>query len=141
MHQQVLLFSLSVISDSLRPHRLWPARLLCPWHSPAKNTGMGCHFLLQGIFLTQGLNLCLLHCRRHWGSSSRWYTYTLRQTRQISTGNSIKNEKNKNTSSLQWPDGPGLTHKNESKQSYVSTASSTQLGGWTERRSDNEGYF
>ena len=33
---------------------------------PGKNTGMGCHFLLQGIFPTQGLNphlLCLLHCR------------------------------------------------------------------------------
>ena len=29
--------------------------------SPGKNTGVGCHFLLQGIFLTQGLNLCLLH--------------------------------------------------------------------------------
>ena len=67
--------------------------------------------------------------------------YTLRQTRLISTRNSIKNEKNKNTSSLQWPDGPGLTHKNESKQSYVSTASSTHLGGWTERKSENEGYF
>ena len=31
--------------------------------SPGKNTGVGCHALLQGIFLTQGLNLCLLHCR------------------------------------------------------------------------------
>ena len=36
------------------------ARLLCPWDSPGKNTGVGCHALLQGIFLTQGLNLCLL---------------------------------------------------------------------------------
>ena len=34
-----------------------PARLLCPWDSPGKNTGVGCHFLLQGIFLTQGSNL------------------------------------------------------------------------------------
>ena len=33
------------------------ARLLCPWDSPGKNTGVGCHALLQGIFLTQGLNL------------------------------------------------------------------------------------
>ena len=32
---------------------LWTARLLCPWDSPGKNTGMGCHALLQGIFLTQ----------------------------------------------------------------------------------------
>ena len=37
--------------------------LLCPWDYPGKNTGVGCHFLLQGIFLTQGWNphLCLLH--------------------------------------------------------------------------------
>ena len=41
------------------------ARLLCPWDSPGKNTGVGCHFLLQGIFLTQGLNLNLLHLL-HW---------------------------------------------------------------------------
>ena len=40
---------------------LQPASFLCPWGSPGKNTGMGCHFLLQGIFPTQGLNLCLLH--------------------------------------------------------------------------------
>ena len=38
-------------------------RLLCPWNSPGKNTRLGCHFLLQEIFLTQGLNLGLLHCR------------------------------------------------------------------------------
>ena len=36
--------------------------LLCPWDSPGKNTGMGCHALLQGIFRTQGSNLGLLHC-------------------------------------------------------------------------------
>ena len=39
-------------------------RLLCPWDSPGKNTGVGCHSLLQGIFLTQGSNLGLLHCRQ-----------------------------------------------------------------------------
>ena len=33
--------------------------LLCPWDSPGKNTGVGCHVPLQGIFLTQGLNPCL----------------------------------------------------------------------------------
>ena len=37
---------------------------LCSWDSPGKNTGVGCHFLLQGIFLTQGLNLGLPHCRQ-----------------------------------------------------------------------------
>ena len=40
---------------------LWSAGLLCPWDFLGKNTGLGCHFLLQGIFLTQGSNLCLLH--------------------------------------------------------------------------------
>ena len=35
-------------------------RLLCLWNFPGKNTGVGCHFLLEGIFLTQGSNLCLL---------------------------------------------------------------------------------
>ena len=43
------------------PSGLQPVRLLCPWDSPDKNTGVGCHALLQGIFLTQGLNLRLLH--------------------------------------------------------------------------------
>ena len=44
--------------------------LLCPWGFPTKNTGAGAHFLFQGI-LTQGSNLCLLHCRRilyHWAT-------------------------------------------------------------------------
>ena len=37
----------SVMSDSVQPHGLQPTRLLCPWDSPGKNTGVGCHFLLQ----------------------------------------------------------------------------------------------
>ena len=41
---------------TLQPHGLQPTRLLLPWDSPGKNTGVGCHFLLQGIFPTQGLN-------------------------------------------------------------------------------------
>ena len=43
------------------PHGLQPTRFLCPWDFPGKNTGVDCHFLLQGIFPTQGSNLCLLH--------------------------------------------------------------------------------
>ena len=35
------------MSDSVRPHRQHPTRLPCPWDSPGKNTGVGCHFLLQ----------------------------------------------------------------------------------------------
>ena len=50
------MLSRSVVSDSLQPHGLYPTRLLCPWDSPGKNTGVGCHCLLQGIFLTQGLD-------------------------------------------------------------------------------------
>ena len=49
---------------TLRPHGLQPARLLCPWDSPSRNTGVGCHALLQGIFPTQGSNPGLLHCRQ-----------------------------------------------------------------------------
>ena len=45
-------------------HGLQPARPLCPWDSPSKNTGVGCHSLRQGIFPTQGPNLALLYCRR-----------------------------------------------------------------------------
>ena len=51
----------SVVSDSLWPHGLWSARLFCPY-SPGGNTGVCCHFLFQGIFLTQGSNPGLLHC-------------------------------------------------------------------------------
>ena len=73
----LLLFSHSVASDSLRPHGLQPAKLFSPWESPGKNTGVGCHFLLQGdlpdpgimpvlqgIFPTQGSCLYLLHYRQ-----------------------------------------------------------------------------
>ena len=47
------ILSHSVVSDSLQPHGLYPARLLCPWDSPGKNSGVGCHALLQEIFSTQ----------------------------------------------------------------------------------------
>ena len=48
--------SRSVKSDSLWPHGLKPTRLRCPWDFPSENTGVGCHVLLQGIFLTWGSN-------------------------------------------------------------------------------------
>ena len=71
----VLLFSLWVMSNSLWPHGLWPARLLCPWDFPGKNTGVGFYFFLQGIFLIQELNPCLLlgrqilYCWATWKAS------------------------------------------------------------------------
>ena len=54
----------SVVSDSLQLHELVLARLLFPWDFPGKNNGVGSHFLLQWIFLIQGSNLGLLHCRQ-----------------------------------------------------------------------------
>jgi len=54
----------SVVFNFLQPLRLQPARFLCPWNSPRKNTGVGCHSLLQGIFPTQGSNPGLQHCRQ-----------------------------------------------------------------------------
>ena len=53
----------SVASGPFQPHGLQPmefSRLVCPWNSPGKNTGVGSHFL-QGVFPTQGSNPCLLH--------------------------------------------------------------------------------
>ena len=64
------------MSNTLWPNVLQPTRLLSPWDSPGKNTGVACHSLLQGIFLTQGSNLFLVHCRQilylmsHQGSPS-----------------------------------------------------------------------
>ena len=56
--------SCSVMSNSLRPHELWPINLLCPQDSPGKNTGVGCHVLLQGVFPTRGWSPGLLHRRQ-----------------------------------------------------------------------------
>ena len=73
MSEWVNEWSSSVVSYSLRPHGLWPNSLLHPWDFPGKNT-VGCHFFLQEVFLTQGLNSGLPYCRqtlyhlRHQGS-------------------------------------------------------------------------
>ena len=62
----------SVLTDPLWPHGLWPTRLVCPWNFPGKNTGVCCHFPLQGIFPTQALNACvgrhILYCCTTWES-------------------------------------------------------------------------
>ena len=54
----------SVVSDSLRSHGLYPSRLLCPWNSPGKDTGVGCYSPLHQIFLIQGLNPILPHFKQ-----------------------------------------------------------------------------
>ena len=56
-------FSRSVVFSCLQPYGLYTACLICPWNSPAKNTGVVSLFFLQGIFPTQGSNLRLLHCK------------------------------------------------------------------------------
>ena len=65
----VCVLSCLVVPDSLWPHGLQPARLLCLRNSPGKNTGVGCRALLQVIFPTQGLKLSLLHLL-HWQADS-----------------------------------------------------------------------
>ena len=57
----VCVLSCLVVSNSLRSHRPQLSRHLCPQNFPGKNTGVGFHFLLQGIFPTQESNPCLLH--------------------------------------------------------------------------------
>ena len=52
--------SMATLSHSVVSNSLQPARLLCPWDSPGKNTGVGCHFLLQEVFPSQGSNLYLM---------------------------------------------------------------------------------
>ena len=69
LSEAAYLYVSSVTSNSLLPQGLWPTRLVCPWDFPVKNTGTGCHFLLQGIFLTQGSNPCLL-CLLNWQADS-----------------------------------------------------------------------
>ena len=59
----VCVFSCSAMSHSLPPHGLYPTRLLCPWDVPDKNTAVRCHFLLQGIFPTRGLNCISCICK------------------------------------------------------------------------------
>ena len=50
-------WSLSVMSDSLRPHGLQATRLLCPWDFPGKSTGVGCHCLLRIVFLMNNITI------------------------------------------------------------------------------------
>ena len=72
----------SVLSDSLWSHGLQTARLLCPWNSPGKNTEVGSHALLHGIFLIQESNLGFLYCSRFftiWATREAQYiTYSIR---------------------------------------------------------------
>ena len=97
-----LLFSRSVVSDSLGLHGVQPTRLLCPWDFPGKKSGAGCRCLLQGIFLTQGSNLRLVHWQ---GDSS-----ALGHQRSLSTwlGNGNTEDNNDNGVTISSRDGKHL---------------------------------
>ena len=74
---------LSCVWLFLTPWTAWSTRLLHPWDFPGKSTGVGCHFLLQGIFLTQGSNPGLPCCRQtlyrlsHWMAGGKKWTHPL----------------------------------------------------------------
>ena len=84
MHICICTFVVALIAKScptlFRPRGLKPLRLLCPLDCPGKNTRGSCHALLQGIFLTQGLNPCLLHwIIYHWITRETYIcTYQIR---------------------------------------------------------------
>ena len=69
-HIGIFLFLLLLLLSRFSRVRLFATlctvahQVLRPWDSPGKSTGVGCHFLLQGIFPTQGSNPGLLHCRQ-----------------------------------------------------------------------------
>ena len=77
--------SCSVMFNSLQPYELQPTRLICPWDSPGKNTGVSCHALLQGIFLTQGSNLHLLRLL-HRQAGSLHYRHQIEKSNKLVSG-------------------------------------------------------
>ena len=88
------------MSNSFQPHGLLPTRLLCPWNFPGKDIGVGCHFLYQGIFLSQGSTLGLLlgrqilyHCAIWEDINVKYYTVFEDGTfwkRKIATEEAVK---------------------------------------------------
>ena len=61
-HLKVKVLITQLCLDSLWPRGLEPTRLLCPWDSPGKNTGVGCHFLLQGNLSSRPRNWTQVSC-------------------------------------------------------------------------------
>ena len=69
VEKYVCVLDCSIVSDSLRHQWIVPFSLVCPWDFPGNYTGVGSHFLLQGIFATQGPNPHLLHLLLHQADS------------------------------------------------------------------------
>ena len=112
MYVVVVVWSLSI--GLLRLHELLPIRLLCPWNFPVKITGVGCHFLLQWIFPTQGSNPHLLQslplsCQRN-SSSCVWTHTTTTQSKIYSISNILANSPpHSQRLSLFWHGSPSVT--------------------------------
>ena len=116
----------SVISTLLWAHGLQPTGLLCQWSSPGKNTGVGCYSFLQGIFLTQGLNPCLL-CLLHWR-----HTLYHRATWVIITTSFYLNDIHKNSVSKCVTLGVGdYREPKHSVHCRCSVTQSTRVAPWT----------
>ena len=79
------------------PYGLQPTRLLCPQDFPGKNTGVSCHFLLQGIFPTQGSNPGLLHCRQILYQLSYKGSHTSKSQQQFSPSGRTDKEEDSST--------------------------------------------
>ena len=110
------------MSDSSQHYGLQPARLLCPWDSPVKTTSMGCHALLQRIFLTQGLNpclLCLLNCR--------WILYTEPQEKSLIQANFHSNTSISCLKAVKGLLYPSVYQNNSSKDLIYSVLSSSSV--------------
>ena len=77
------------MSDSVRPHRGQPTRLPCPWDSPGKNTGVGCHFLLQCMKVkseSEVTQLCLTLSKSMDGGLPGSYIHGIFQARVLEWG-------------------------------------------------------
>ena len=86
----------SVLSGSMWPYGCWPVRLSLSMAFSSRNTGVGCHSLLQGIFLAQGWNPGLLSCRHilyHWNYQGNTRCYC-----RVSTKPAVVGDKRNRTS-------------------------------------------
>ena len=95
-HSEIMFLFLFTKVSFLTKSIIERARRLCPWDVPGKNTGVGCHFLLQGIFPTQGSNPNRLHWQvdslplSHQGSPSFWLPLWLPLTLPINVRVKVK---------------------------------------------------
>ena len=118
----------SVVSDSMRPRGLQPARLLCPWDSPGKNTAVGCHFFLQGILQTQGSNPDLLHCRQILYCLSHQGSPSLKKKKKLQLNIEIKLPL---TPSLLWFMNSAHTRFRKRNVKFLPPLSHTSLQVWS----------